>query len=156
MTKKHDRRDIELIARGCLVVGGRLLLCRSVGGRIPYLPGGHVRFCEAARAALARELREELGWSVTVGRFLGGVEHAFLQEDVPHAELNLVFAVSLAETGGRPPSPESREPDIEFLWQPLADLTDSELEPVPCRHLVPAWLAADPVSDEPWASTIDG
>jgi len=55
------QKEIEIIARGVCVKGGKLLLCHSKGAPNTYLPGGHVEFCEDAKVALAREVVEERG-----------------------------------------------------------------------------------------------
>ena len=75
-------KKIEILARGVLVQNGRVLLCHTKGAANTYLPGGHVEFKESARAALCREIKEEMGLDSTAGRFLGAVEHSFADECV--------------------------------------------------------------------------
>src|SRR5437870_10907815 len=58
---------IEVIARGVLIRGGKVLLCQNTKHRYCYLPGGHVEFSESATAALAREFLEETGARIGVG-----------------------------------------------------------------------------------------
>lgn len=149
MTSK--RGGIEVIARGVLAVGGHVLLCHSKGAPNTYLPGGHVEFGEPAAEALARELEEELGVKARVGRFLGAVEHTYTRKGEPNCEINLVF-----EVGVRGLSPrrivESREDYIEFLWQPVAGLARSGLEPAVLRRLLPRWLRGGDAAPR-WAST---
>ena len=60
---------------GVLRRSGYILLQHAPGGFI--LPGGRVEFLEHTRSALSRELWEELGVHVEVGRLLWIVENVF-------------------------------------------------------------------------------
>ncbi len=144
---------VELIARGVCIRDGQLLLCRGRGARLSYLPGGHIEFRETARRALARELREELGRTARVGRFLGCVEHAFKQRGRWHAEVNVVFAVALPGLDPRQ-TPVSQEEWIAFEWFPLERLAQSRLEPAVLRRYIPLWLAS--ADNARYASTRTG
>ena len=143
--------NVEVIARGVVCLGGRVLLCRSRGDENTYLPGGHVEFNECAREALRREIDEEMGRPADVGVFLGCVEHTFIQGGERHCEVNLVFAM---EVPGLSPDtvPVACEGDIEFLWSDVDGLASLRLEPAPlCGKLV-SWLAAEGESER-WATT---
>lgn len=115
----YEISGIETIARGVCVRDGRILLCRAKGGATTYLPGGHIEFGETGRQALVREVREELGVPSKAGRFLGVVENSFMQKGKPHAEINLVYELDIAEADVR-----SKEDWIEFEWRGLDDLGD--------------------------------
>ncbi len=131
---------IETIVRGVCIQGGRVLLCRSHdGGRLSYLPGGHIEFGETARVALAREMEEELGVTARIGRFLGCSEHGFVQKGEPHAEINLVFRMTLA---GVPSDrdPQAREDWIRFFWHPVDRPEEAGLEPAPLCRALARWL----------------
>ena len=117
--KEYELAGIETIARGVCVIDGKILLCKAKGGKTTYLPGGHIEFGETGRQALVREIREELGLDSTIGAFLGVVENSFLQHGKPHAEINLVYELSLAAGEAR-----AKEDWIEFEWRPLSDLGD--------------------------------
>ena len=145
IAKQGEPRDkapgtIEVIARGVLTRGDRVLLCRSLLRGYVYLPGGHVEFGEPARAALVREVEEELGVSLKAGEFLGLLEHAFRDAGGAHAELNILFRLH-GEVG----TLRSREPEIAFFWAPLSELGSLPLLPQALVSLLPRWLE-DPSS----------
>ena len=147
-----QKRQIEVLARGVCVKRGKLLLCHSKGASNTYLPGGHVEFTEAARGSLAREIREELGVKAQIGRFLGAVEHTFVQHGEPHCEINLVFEMRIPALDPRR-EPSAREDHIEFRWVPIGGLEASALEPSVLRGTLGKWLSAGWRGDR-WASTI--
>ena len=136
---KHDKHHIEILARGVCVVKGQLLLCHSKQAVNTYLPGGHVEFREQARAALEREIAEELGLRAKAGRFLGCVEHVFRQKGQWHAEINLVFELRIPGLTSATPPP-AREEWIEFCWAPLTTLRPARLEPKVLVQQLPRWL----------------
>ena len=124
--KEYELAGIETISRGVCVCDGRLLLCKAKGGSTTYLPGGHIEFRETGREALIREMVEETGLEVKTGRFLGVVENSFMQHGKPHAEINLVYEMTLADPGA---AVAAKEDWIELLWCPLAELEGARLLP---------------------------
>lgn len=135
--KEYELAGIETIARGVCVKDGKILLCRAKGGKSTYLPGGHIEFGETGRAALVREVKEELGVDASAGAFLGALENSFMQNGKPHAEINLVYALELAE-GTDAGDLKSQEDWIEFAWHDLKDLDAANLLPGGFRTLA-AW-----------------
>ena len=129
MNSEYELAGIEVIARGVCVLDGKILLCKAKGGATTYLPGGHVEFGETGREALVREVKEELGVDAGTGAFLGVVENSFQQRGKPHAEVNLVYELTL------PVDVEARSQEdwIEFEWRDVADLGD--LLPAEFRRL---------------------
>ena len=135
-----EATTIEFLARGVLIVDGHLLACHGKGKPISYLPGGHIEKGEVARQALERELMEEAGLAVRAGRFLGAVEHQFVQKGRAISEINLIFEMTVG--GLRPPTPPpSLEDYIEFEWVSLKELAESRLEPAHVRLVLPGWLS---------------
>ena len=123
---------IETVARGVCVRDGKVLLCRAKGGKSSYLPGGHIEFGETGAEALVREVKEELGVDSQAGRFLGVIENSFIQKGKKHAEINLVYELTVegAET------PVAQEEWIEFEWCAVKDLDKANLLPESMHVLV--------------------
>ncbi len=129
---EYECAYVETIARGVAISGGRMLLCRAKGAGTTYLPGGHIELGETGREALVREMKEETGLDVSVGRFLGVVENSFLQKGKRHSEINLVYEMAIL-----PGQVEvvAAEDWIEFEWRDLADLDSANLLPEAFRVL---------------------
>ena len=135
---EYELAGIETIARGVCVRDGKILLCRAKGGSTTYLPGGHIEFGETGRKALVREMAEETGLEVKTGRFMGVVENSFLQHGKPHAEINLVYEMTLVDADA---AVSAKEDWIEFLWCPLSELEGARLLPADFNA-----LAKDPAA----------
>lgn len=129
---EYELAGIETIARGVCTVGGRLLLCRAKGGKSTYLPGGHIEFGETGREALEREMKEETGLETRAGAFLGVVENKFMQHGRPHAEINLVYELKLADESAEV---SAKEDWIEFEWCAPGDIDAANILPEAFRAL---------------------
>ncbi|WP_257757150.1 NUDIX domain-containing protein [Burkholderia glumae] len=119
-------RKVTEVAVGVLVrPDGRYLLAQRPAGK-PYegyweFPGGKLEAGESVEAALARELHEELGISVTACRRWHTLEH-----DYPHAYVRLFFC-KVTDWDGEPHNREGQA----LAWQAL---------PVDVAPLLPAAL----------------
>ncbi len=120
------QRSVVEVAVGVLVdPEGRYLLAQRPKGK-PYadyweFPGGKLEAGESVEHALARELFEELGISVTASHRWYTLEH-----DYPHAYVRLYFCKVSAWTG----APRGREGQA-LAWQRL---------PVKVAPLLPATI----------------
>ncbi len=129
---KH-KNSIETIVRGVWVHEGKVLFCQSVSHGYLYLPGGHIDPGETAACALAREMREELGVTLGVGRFIGGSEACFTQKSwktgkkEQHQEINLLFELIVPQHGGTEPGKvKSQEEHIRFVWLSPEELASGQ------------------------------
>ena len=86
------------------------------------------------RQALVREIKEEMGVDATAGVFLGVVENQFRQHGKPHAEINLVYRLTLPEGTAA----TAQEDWIAFEWRDLADLDAARLLPAEMAQLITA------------------
>ena len=103
-----------LVAAGILVERGRVLLTRRRAGThlagAWEFPGGKVRDGEDPRAALRRELREELGIDATAGEIVDVTFHRY--EDA-HKTVLLLFFEASRDAG----SPDPRALEVAaFEW----------------------------------------
>lgn len=105
------------VSAGLILRDGRILICqRAAGDAFPLkweFPGGKVEEGEEPAAALARELREELGIRATVGPEVARVRHAY----PGGPEVELVF-FSVPAFAGEPVN----RGFAAVQWAPLAAL----------------------------------
>lgn len=128
------KKRIETIARAIIVREKKILICRARNRGHAFFPGGHIEFGESAQGALARELKEEAGVTISAIHFIGVVENVFNQHGTRHHEINIVFS---AKTPNR--SIISREPRITFEWLPVSKLPTGAILPVALSRAVYAW-----------------
>ena len=134
------------IVRGIIRDGAHVLLCKQKDGDYTFLLGGHIDFGEAAKIALEREIKEEIGADVSVGEFRGAIENAW--ED--HCEISLIFDVEHNLSKDVTPVPASPEEEhLAFVWVHQDDLQLHNLLPTPLID----WLKDE--SHCNWATTID-
>ena len=121
---------------GIAVSGGRLLVEHDVGRDLCFLPGGRVEYGESAAEALVREVREELGEEVTIGRLVFVSDHLFELDDERFQEVALYFVIEFAPAAavtGREGRFAGVEPGTLFEW--------IALDAAPAR-LFPSFLRA--------------
>ena len=116
---------VEISVGAVIVHDGRLLLIRRGRGVAAgrwSLPGGRVEFGETLAQAVAREVREETGLTVTVGEFLGWVER--MGQDPPYHYVILDFEAAPAE----PDLTLTAADDASAaLWVPLGEVPQFDL-----------------------------
>lgn len=114
-----------LVAAAVLIENGRVLLTqRKRGTHLEgawEFPGGKVEADEDPRAALARELREELGIDVEVGEIVEATFHRYSTKSV----LLLFFRATRTARSAAP-----RALDVEaFEWAGTPELRDERFPP---------------------------
>ena len=137
--KESKTGAIEIIVRGVITGNQKILLAHKKGAQNTFLPGGHINPGEGAKIALQREIKEELGLSCKIMRYLGTVEHTFEDKDGHHQEINLIFELKVRDLDTSKPL-VSRETSLEFLWQPVSKLKGVNLQPYPLCELLPKWI----------------
>lgn len=129
--------------RAVIVDQNHILVARLKGAH-SFLPGGGVEVGEGAKAALRRELQEELGVSTCqVGRFLGVIEQCY--EEIP-GEISVhvishLFEVQVASLDLNT-TPVSVEPHLEFYWAELKreSLVSHRVLPEPLQEILPSLI----------------
>ncbi len=139
------------LARAVIFSGERVLIAREVGANNTFLPGGHIGYGEPARKALIRRIKEETGFEVSTGRFLGAVEATWYKDEELNSEINLIFEASCPDINHHVVV-ESEEGHLEFIWVERMEVKLYNLLPEPIQSLV------ENLADEPgafWGSMID-
>lgn len=146
MTRRAPERVQRLAAYAVVRRDGALLLTRisgnGYGGGTWHLPGGGVDHGEAPQDSVRREIAEECGLAVEVGRLLG-VHDVHVTDHAPSGRLEDFHGVHLvyaAEISG-PEDPAVIEHDGTTDAVAWIDLADIEAGRVPVTEVVTAALS---------------
>ena len=124
---------------GIAVRDGRLLVEHNVRHGFCFVPGGRVEYGENAVQALSRELDEEFGGNVRVGRLVIVSDILFELDGIRYQEAGLYFLMEFGPGHyiiGREGKFEAEEPKLVYQWLPLNELEEVELFPRFLRELV--------------------
>jgi ADP-ribose pyrophosphatase YjhB (NUDIX family) len=110
-----------------------VLLQGATGADYWALPGGRIEIMEDTRTALHREMREELGCEVSVGRLLWVVENFFSLDAKDYHELAFLYEIQPSDRTLLDRSWTSATTDggicINFRWFPLSCIGETNLKP---------------------------
>jgi 8-oxo-dGTP diphosphatase len=117
----------DIVAAGIVIEQGKVLLSRRKKGThlagLWEFPGGKVEAGEDPRAALERELEEELGITTRIGEIVDVAFHRY--DDADKAVLLLFFEAERTAS-----SPEPRALDVaEVAWRGPRELDASTFPP---------------------------
>jgi 8-oxo-dGTP diphosphatase len=126
------------LARGVILMNGKVLLAHQIGANNTFLPGGHIELGERAELALARELAEEIGKQAITKQFIGAVEWLWTDNNQTNHEINLIFEAVVPGLDSDEP-PRSQESHLEFIWSKPAELRANNLKPDPLIECLTTW-----------------
>ena len=130
--------------RACAIIRqeDRLLLNRFGGDSFWALPGGAVEQGEFSTDALVREMQEELGVTVAIGRLVWIVENLFDYRSTSYTEYGFYYEAAwpgAAVTGDAEFAGE--EPDQFFRWVRNQDIAAIDFRPAVLRLPLLAFLS---------------
>lgn len=119
-------QKIEVIARTVILHENKILLDYVPKKNFYYLPGGHVEFGETSEQTLKRELTEELGAEISVGKCITTQENFFDDADGPHHEILRLYEATLLTD---PSSLSDKEEKIHHKWISVDKIKDVRILP---------------------------
>jgi 8-oxo-dGTP pyrophosphatase MutT (NUDIX family) len=135
MNAFQEQMKFEVIARAIIIIEGKVLLQRNVERDEFALPGGHIEKGETVRQTLIRELKEETGMSIFVGKLEYINENFFEQAGEEIHEIGFYFLSSVI--GDVPERIDSKEEHIDFWLVDLEELIDKDVYPRFLRTILP-------------------
>ncbi len=131
----------EVIVRAIIVTDGEVLFQRNVESDEFALPGGHIEKGETVKQTLIRELEEETGMKIFVGKLVYINENYFQQMGEEVHEIGFYFLSSVI--GEIPERIESREGHIDFRFLNISEVAVKDVYPTFLRTVLPKDVERD-------------
>jgi 8-oxo-dGTP pyrophosphatase MutT (NUDIX family) len=132
--------------RACAIIrhDGRILLNRYGGDSFWALPGGAAEAGEFSPDALVREMREELGVSVGIGRLIWVIENLFAYRGTDYTEYGFYYEVAWPPGNGVSESEfAGLESDQFFRWATPAEVAALDFRPSGLKPPLLALMSGD-------------
>ncbi|NLG98473.1 MAG: NUDIX domain-containing protein [Chloroflexi bacterium] len=126
-----DTARFNFRVAGVAIHNGRVLLDRNTRNTYWVFPGGHPEIMEPLTEALRREVLEEIGEEVEIGRLLWVLENFFYKGRDVH-ELSFYFMIHLSPDspllqGDGPFYGQEHDQQLIYQWFPIDEKTLHEL-----------------------------
>lgn len=127
--------SIENIARVFVLKDNHVLLCKVKTKSHWFFPGGHVELGETTRAALLREIKEELNNELEDVELVGIQENTFSDERGEHQEVNIIFSAKIKDENIK-----CCEGHLEFCWLSLDKVKETDIKPETMKEAFLRWV----------------
>lgn len=146
-------KSINVLGRLLIISNDYVLVTKKKVDDYVFLPGGHVEYNEGVKTTIIRELQEEMGADVEVGKFIGVLEKSFENKDKgAYHELNFIFIGKL-KGQDYPQTPESLEDAQEVKWIPINELRKANLLPSQMIDIINDYKKSN--QEAIWISTME-
>lgn len=138
----HSDNGANLIARAIITHKDHILLTAITKSNTDYandlyfLPGGHVDHNEAVLDALKREIKEEMGVSLTHAEYAGVLECSWDKKGKVYHEINFVYKIQLHDLDLLNPPKAIDSVFHEFVWVPLSKINTIKILPETLKPLI--------------------
>lgn len=148
---KLPRRLFNMRIAGLAFRNDHILVHRATHEKFWTFPGGTAEIGESSADTLIREMQEETGCTISLGRHLWTVENFFSFEGRTWHEVGVYYLMKMPDAF--PFAPETivhrvrdAKNDLEFKWVPAEK---ARLEALPLQpDFIPARIAALPLTSE--------
>lgn len=128
-----NEEGIHVLARAIMIYEEKLLVTTDIKRNVSFLPGGHIHHGEKAKDALKREISEELGIDVQVGKFLGMIEAGWDYKGELYHEYNLLFDIQ-GLNHNMVSKIQQMESDLNVDWVPIDEVNQLNIFPIVLRE----------------------
>lgn len=131
-----DSIKFNLRVGGIAIVDNCIMLNREVNQKFWFIPGGRIECGEDSRAAIIREMKEEINQDIDVVKIECMIENFFKTKDAKYHEIGIYYRINVKGLWEGSKYIKDGNGELEYKWIKLEDLESLKLYPEVIKDVI--------------------
>ena len=131
-----DSIKFNLRVGGIAIKNNCIMLNREINHKFWFIPGGRIECGEDSKAAIIREMKEEIEQTIEIVDFECMIENFFTTRDAKYHEIGLYYRINVNEVWEGSKYVKDGNGELEYKWVKLEDLDKTVVYPSIVKDII--------------------
>ena len=133
-----QRNGIRFVLRvaGIAISDNKVLLTKNIKDDYWFIPGGRIEESEDSKAAIIREMKEELDQNIKIVKYLCMIENFFMENDIKYHEVGIYYKIIVPQKWSGTKTITENEQIMEFKWIRIDEFEEIIVYPQNIKNII--------------------